>query len=483
MKKWKDTYDLVIGLEIHVQLDLFSKAFAPESNAAEAPANTLISPVSLALPGTLPVLNNSYLDAAIRLGLAFGSEIQEACFFDRKHYFYADLPKGYQITQDGAPFCKGGNILTFIDGRIRPVRLDHIHMEEDAGKSIHDLDPDHTLLDFNRAGTPLLEIVTTPDLKSPEEVSACIDAVQQMVQYLGISSANMEKGMLRCDCNVSLKPKGSDTLGTRCEIKNLNSKRHARKAIETEVHRQIAILDAGGEIEAMTMSYDAKSNKNLPIRDKETVHDYRYFPEPDLPVFYISKETIERNRRALPELPARYFGKFNEEFDLDPDQAVLFTNSLAEATFVSGFLSWGPDPKFLANIYVQKIRPWLAEKGWKTMLVKEKKPAIVKYCNLVENGQISASSGLQELLPAILENAAADVDELARKLGLLISADTGSMESDIHSLLTDFPAKVKAYQGGKKGLIGFFMGELMRRSSKKPDPVIAKSILEKMLSR
>lgn len=480
---WSEKYDLVIGLEVHVQLDLLTKAFAPESNALETNPNVLISPVSLALPGALPVLNRHYLDAAISLGLAFNSKIQPLCYFDRKHYFYADLPKGYQITQDKAPFCIGGEVKTFIGDRIRPVRLHHIHMEEDAGKSIHDQNPHYTFLDFNRAGTPLLEIVTEPDLHNAEEVSACIDAVQQMVQYIGISTADMEKGMLRCDCNVSLKLKGSPVLGTRCEIKNLNSKRYARKAITAEVKRQSRILDSGGEIEAMTMSYEVKTDRNIPIRDKESVHDYRYFPEPDLPVFNITKENISQNKNQLPQLPESYFKRFTKHFQIDSKHALLFMSTAAEASFVNSYLEWTDDPKMLGNMYIQKIRSWLSDHQWSFDLINQRKAQIMRYAELVSTGDISASAAMQNILPVILDQDVADVRLLAETKGLIIHTDHSLIESDIQDILSHFPDKVKAYNSGKKGLIGFFMGELMRRSIQKPDPAIAKSKLEALLTQ
>jgi aspartyl-tRNA(Asn)/glutamyl-tRNA(Gln) amidotransferase subunit B len=439
--------------------------------------------VSLAFPGALPVLNQRYLDAAIRLGLTFDSDIQKNCYFDRKHYFYADLPKGYQITQDNAPFCVGGYIQTFLGPKTRPVKLHHIHMEEDAGKSIHDIDPKYTFLDFNRAGTPLLEIVTEPDLHSVEEVSACIEAVQQMVQYIGISSADMEKGMLRCDCNVSLKPKGSKILGTRCEIKNLNSKRFARKAIASEVKRQSRILEEGGKIEAMTMSYDVKTDTNIPIRDKETVHDYRYFPEPDLPVFTITKENIQKNRESLPVLPITYFEKFVHQYGIDPKHVSLFISSQAEAAFVDRYLQWVENPKILVNMYIQKIRGWLSENNWDYEIILQKKTQIVQFQELIGSGTISSSSALQHLLPLILKKNVSDISVLAEELGLISHTDHSIIESDINRILRENPDKVKAYKKGKKGLIGFFMGELMRQSKQKPDPATAKSKIESLIAQ
>lgn len=479
--QWSERYDLVIGLEVHVQLDLATKAFAPESNEISDHPNTLISPVSLALPGALPVLNAKYLDAALKLGIAVDAQFPDVCFFDRKHYFYADLPKGYQITQDRAPFCSGGNIQTIVDGQIRPVRLHHIHMEEDAGKSIHDSSI-ATLLDYNRAGTPLLEIVTEPDLHSEKEVSACIEAVQQLVQYLGISSADMEKGMLRCDCNVSLKPKGQETLGTRCEIKNLNSKRFARRAIAREVERQVGLLDQGIQIEAQTMSYEVKSDRNVPIRDKETVHDYRYFPEPDLPVFEIKPERISALKADLPPLPVSFYTQFTSQYGLDTSNAMLISGRLDEAMFVRKYLNWSDQTKILLNLYLQRIRPWLQKNDWNFMEIEMRRETVLSYVELIQSGQVSASSGLQSLAPQIFESTSNSLKEIAGTLGLIVQSDEGSIQEIASTILAEYPGQVNAYRNGKKGLIGFFMGELMRRSEQKPNPALAKSTFEELLN-
>ena len=472
---WQEKYDLTIGLEIHLQLDLLSKAFAPESNAVSTKPNSLISDVSLALPGSLPVLNLKLIDAALKMAIALNCEIQSNFFFDRKHYFYADLPKGYQITQDTQHYCLGGNIPIFRNHSLVHIKLHHIHMEEDAGKSIHDQNPDFTFLDYNRAGTPLLEIVTEPDLHNIEDVSSCIDAIQQFANYLEISTADMEKGKLRCDCNVSLSLKGSNQLGTRCEIKNLNSKKFARKAILIEAKRQAILLDSGGSIVQQTLNYDPQTNRNTPIRDKETLHDYRYLPDPDLPKFTVSKEKIEELTLKIPTLPHQQLSDLISQFNLNFEDAELVTKTSEEANFIKMFLSEHSKPKNIFNIYIQGIRPEIQNGHITYDNILKIKPEIYQINDLIEDKKLASSDAMQHLIPILIkginENSPqTDIFLLAKDLGILINKDSGEMEMLIEEILESFPEKVNAYQKGKKGLIGFFMGEYMRRAKSKPDP-------------
>ncbi|RME95530.1 MAG: Asp-tRNA(Asn)/Glu-tRNA(Gln) amidotransferase subunit GatB, partial [Bacteroidetes bacterium] len=285
-------YETIIGLEIHVQLSTRSKAFCGDEIRFGAEPNTLVSPISLGHPGTLPRLNFHHLEYAIRLGLALGSTINLRHSFDRKNYFYADLPKGYQITQDALPICVGGSLAVQVGGEEKHIRIHHIHMEEDAGKSMHDSADPYSYIDLNRAGTPLLEIVTEPDLRSAEEVDAMMSAMRQLVQYLDISDGNMQEGNMRCDVNVSIRPQGSTTLGNRCEIKNLNSMRYARKAIEYEVHRQIDLVENGQTVAQVTLNFDPNTGVTFPLRTKEDAHDYRYFPDPDIPPVVLTQEYV-----------------------------------------------------------------------------------------------------------------------------------------------------------------------------------------------
>jgi aspartyl-tRNA(Asn)/glutamyl-tRNA(Gln) amidotransferase subunit B len=300
-----DQYEMVIGLEAHVQLSTHSKAFCADDARFGGPPNTHISAISLAHPGTLPRLNRAQLTGAVRLGLALGCTINRTSTFDRKHYFYADLPKGYQITQDRQPICLGGNLGN--------IRIHHIHMEEDAGKSMHDQLPDASLIDLNRAGVPLLEIVTEPDFRSAEEVDMFMNQLRRLVRYLDISDGNMEQGSLRCDINVSVRRKGVTTLGTRCEIKNVNSMRFARRAIQYEVKRQIDLLEAGGEIQQNTLHFDPDTGVTTPMRSKEDAHDYRYFPEPDLPPVVVSESWLSEIQSQMPVLPEAIIRQFRDD--------------------------------------------------------------------------------------------------------------------------------------------------------------------------
>jgi len=313
-------YDIVIGLEVHCQLETESKIFASDSNKFGGEPNTHISVITLAHPGVLPKLNEKAVEYAIKLGLAFDCEINQFNFFDRKNYFYPDLPKGYQISQDKSPICWGGEVKFKIkkgkDFSNHTVKIHHIHMEEDAGKSIHDIEPNNTCLDYNRAGTPLLEIVSEPCMTSPLEAASYLAEIRKMVRFLGISDGNMEEGSLRADLNVSLKPKGSEKLGTKVEIKNMNSIRFLQKAAEYEIERQAAILDAGGIVIQETRSFDPEQGKTFGMRVKETMNDYRYFPEPDLAPIIISDEELKAAKSKMPRLPYELFETFSKDMGI-----------------------------------------------------------------------------------------------------------------------------------------------------------------------
>ena len=299
-----NTYELVSGLEIHVQLNTNSKIFSSDSAAFGAEANAHISTVSLGLPGALPKLNKEVIEKAMRIGLALKCEINQYNFFDRKNYFYADLPKGYQITQDNSPICKNGFIkVTLADGTEKRIGINRIHLEEDAGKSMHDQDENYSFVDLNRAGVPLIEIVTEPDIRSAEEASALLTEIRQLVRFLNVSDGNMEEGSLRCDANISIRKLGETEFGTRCEVKNVNSIRNVRRAMDFEFGRQVEVLSAGGEIVQSTLNFDADKGTTSPMRSKEEANDYRYFPDPDLPPILISNEWLERVKSAMPMLP------------------------------------------------------------------------------------------------------------------------------------------------------------------------------------
>lgn len=469
----QSSYETVIGLEIHVQLATRSKAFCADSAAFGGTPNTHTSTISLAHPGTLPRLNRRAVEYAVRLGLALGSHVNLVSAFDRKNYFYADLPKGYQITQDKQPICTGG--------RLSEVRIHHIHLEEDAGKSLHDQDPRDSLIDLNRAGVPLLEIVTEPDLRSAGEVAAFIEAMRRLARWLGISDGNMEEGSLRCDINVSVRKTGDPVLGQRCEIKNVNSMRFARRAVEFEAERQIAILENGGRIEQETRGFDAVSGTTYSLREKEQAHDYRYFPDPDLPPVIIRPEELERIRAEMPPLPAVLEQEFQTRYELPAYDAEQLTQDRATALYFLELLEQKSSPKLAANLLINKLIPWAAENKAELTECPVAAAQWAVFLQLIESGQLSASAAYQRLFPALLENPGADPAQLADRLNLRQSADTGFLETLADAVLARFPDKVQEYKKGKKGLIGLFMGELMKASGGKADPKAATRVLEEKL--
>ncbi|MEM6965968.1 MAG: Asp-tRNA(Asn)/Glu-tRNA(Gln) amidotransferase subunit GatB [Bacteroidota bacterium] len=355
------TYETIIGLEVHVQLATQSKAFCGDDTTFGGAPNTHVGVVSLGHPGTLPKMNKKQIEFAVRLGLALGSKINPRNTFDRKNYFYADLPKGYQITQDKEPICIGGALEIKVGEERKPIRIHHIHMEEDAGKSIHDVDPKHSLIDLNRAGVPLLEIVTEPDLRSPEEVDAFMTGMRQLVRYLEISDGNMEEGSLRCDCNVSVRKKGDNQLNERCEIKNMNSMRFARQAIQYEQKRQIDLMERGKRVQQNTLTFDPTTGTTSPLREKEDAHDYRYFPEPDLPPVVLAEDFVEKIKAQMPSLPFELFQQFTSEFKLPAYDAELLTEEKETALYFLNLSQGRKNYKAIANLIINKIKPFCNE--------------------------------------------------------------------------------------------------------------------------
>ncbi|MFN7325712.1 MAG: Asp-tRNA(Asn)/Glu-tRNA(Gln) amidotransferase subunit GatB [Chitinophagales bacterium] len=472
-------YETVIGLEIHVQLNTRSKLFCSDPVLFGAPPNTQVSPVSLAHPGTLPYLNRTAVEYAVRLGLALGSTIDRASRFDRKNYFYPDLPKGYQITQDRRPICVGGQVLI----GSRTIRIHHIHLEEDAGKSIHDQHPIESWIDLNRAGVPLLEIVTEPDLRSAEETALFMEEIRRLVRWIGISDGNMEEGSLRCDVNISLRPEGSSTYGERCELKNMNSMRFAKKAIQFEQDRQLQLLKKGETIPRQTRGFDPESGQTYAQRDKEEAHDYRYFPEPDLPPVLISEEWFRQIQTSLPILPRNYQTHFEEDLGMTPQEAQLLCQERRTAEWVKQASTQLPAPlfKWFTQLIIQKILPWCAENGQSPETLPVPLSSWRQVLELIQSEQISASAAYQKLVPAVLANPQRSPEELAEQLELLHEADEAWLATIIDEVLQRFPDKVKEYQKGKKNLIGLFMGEVMRISKGKAEPKSTQQLLQKKL--
>ena len=476
-----DQYEAVVGLEVHIQLSTKSKAFCGDAAAFGGDQNTHISAISLGLPGTLPRLNKSQVEYAVRLGLALNSKINQRNFFDRKNYFYTDLPKGYQITQDNEPICLGGNFDIEMKNGSRNIRIHHIHMEEDAGKSIHDQHPKYSQIDLNRAGVPLLEVVTEPDFRSAEEVDNFMTQMRQLVRYLGISDGNMEQGSMRCDCNISVRKKGATTYGQRCEVKNMNSMRFARKAIEFEFKRQIDLIESGGKVLQQTLNFDAATGTTSPLRDKEDAHDYRYFPEPDLPPVVLADDYIDAIKTAMPPLPAQLKKQFQKELGLNEYDTNLLTEDKSVALFFLDFVKKYSNYKSAANLVINKILPFLNEKN----IALSQFPIGIKnlsaFLKLIDDGQVSSSIAYQRLFPELLEKPNSAPLELAQSLNLIQSSDIGFLEDLVQKTIENNPDKVKAYQNGKKGLIGFFMGEVMKQSKGKAEPKATNALLRKYL--
>jgi aspartyl-tRNA(Asn)/glutamyl-tRNA(Gln) amidotransferase subunit B len=477
----KEKYELVVGLEIHLQLNTLSKAFCGDAVSFGDSPNVHVSAISLGHPGTLPKLNRQHVEKAVKLGLALGCQINHNSFFDRKNYFYADLPKGYQITQDKQPICIGGRIEIMVNGQLRSIRLHHIHMEEDAGKSIHDIDEQYSFIDLNRAGTPLLEIVTEPDLRSADEVAAVMTVVRQIARYLDISDGNMEEGSMRCDCNISVRLKGATEYGERCEVKNVNSMRFAKQAIEFELNRQIQILEQGGNIERQTLNFDPATGITTPLRSKEDANDYRYFPEPDLPPVVISPQQLAAIKDEMPPLPKELFDEFTQHFGIAPNDAFILTEEKSIALYFKIMAEQINNKKAWANLMINKIRPYILEQAINVSDFPLSAAQLNDFIELIDTGKVASAIAYQRLFPAMLEQNEAMPSVLAAQLKLVQNTDNQFIEEVCREVITAFPEKVSEYQKGKKGLIGFFMGEVMKRSKGQAEPKSATALLTRLL--
>ena len=475
------SYETVIGLEIHIQLNTESKAFSLDRNRFDDEANANLSIVTLAHPGTLPRMNKKHIEKAIKLGVALGCENNEYNFFDRKNYFYPDLPKGYQITQDKEPYCRKGNIRFLSEGKVKTIHIHHIHMEEDAGKSIHDQDEQYTLVDINRAGVPLLEIVTEPDFRSSQEVSDFMAELQKVVQYLEISDANMEEGSFRCDCNVSVMKKGTLQLGERCEIKNMNSRRYAKQAIEYEALRQIEIIEKGGAIQRTTMLFDPATGITKPMRKKESENDYRYFPEPDLPPIYITSDYIVGVKKQTTTLPIDLYLSLVNEYQLSHADAELLTETRKTSEYFIKALGYNINPKDLCELMTNKLIPHARKEKISLSDLGEIKN-VVDFVKFTNSGKIAKSAAYQHLFPEWIKDTSQDIESLAASKNLLQSTDQSFLDEIVQQVLSNNTSKVEEYRKGKKGLLGFFMGQVMQKSGGKADPKVLQSKVENALN-
>ena len=477
----RDRYEVVIGLEVHAQLLTQTKAYSSDLNAYGSAPNTNISAITLGHPGTLPVMNRKTIDFAIKLGLACGCHIAPVQHFARKNYFYPDLPKGYQITQDTTPICTGGQILIRTeDGGQKAIGLTRIHMEEDAGKSIHDVDVFDTLVDLNRAGTPLLEIVSEPDLRSSSEAYNYLTEVRKLLRYLDICDGNMEEGSMRCDANVSVRLKGATTFGTKVEVKNMNSIRNVQRAIEFEVTRQIEALENGESLTQETRAFDALKGSTISMRTKEAANDYRYFPEPDLPPITVSQEQIAAISKEMPALPNALFERYTKTYGLSDYDAYNITDQKGLALYYEALIAVTKNYKAAANWLMGEVKSYLNEQGVdisKFPIAAERIAALIE---LIDQGKISNSIAAQRVFPALFNSQESPL-QLAERLNLIQSSDSGVIEGFVAEVIAQNPSEVERYRNGEKQLIGFFMGQLMKVSGGKADPKAANGILRQQL--
>ncbi len=478
----REKYEAVIGLEVHAQLLTNSKAYSSDVNEYGSTPNSNISPVTLGHPGTLPVMNKKTVEYAIKLGLAMNCEIADYQFFARKNYFYPDLPKGYQITQDKTPICTNGFIdLKSEDAKENRIGITRIHMEEDAGKSIHDVDIYDTLVDLNRAGTPLLEIVTEPDLRSSADAYQYLTEVRKLVRYLEICDGNMEEGSMRCDANISVRIKGAKKLGTKVEVKNMNSIRNVQKAIEYEIIRQIDVLEAGGTLSQETRGFDALDNSTIAMRSKEAANDYRYFPEPDLQPLFVDEKQIAEIRSEMPALPKELFDKYVQEFKLTPYDANNLTDSKEIALFFEEVITHNKNYKSAANWIMGDVKSYLNENGVQIDSFPIPARKISELINLIDDGKVSSTAASQKIFPEMLKSQES-VQEIAERLNIIQVSNEGELAGFIDEVIRSNTSEVERYKNGEKQLVGFFMGQLMKVSRGKADPKVANALLREKLN-
>lgn len=473
---------MVIGLEVHAQLATQTKIFSSDHNSFGSAPNTNVSVISLAHPGAMPKLNREVVEFAIRMGLACESEISRFQYFDRKNYFYPDLPKGYQITQDKTPICKGGFITVKLEnGRESRVQLNRIHLEEDAGKSIHLEGERDSLIDLNRAGVPLIEIVTEPCIHSAEEAGAFLAEVRKLVRYLEICDGNMEEGSLRCDANVSVMKLDATQLGKKVEIKNMNSIKNVIKAIHVEVARQIGLLESGEVVISETRTFDVDKGKTFGMRTKEELNDYRYFPEPDLSPLEVTEAWLADIRQAMPTLPAQYKARFQEVFGLNEYDALALSEQRATARYFDHLCTQTGNYKAAANWMMGPVKSYLNESGKELGQLPVSASRLAEVIQLIDENHISYTAASQQLFPYLINNPEKTADEGAHLLNIWQESDSNSIQPIINEVLGSMPGKVEEYKKGKKGLIGMFMGEVMKKSGGKADPKLANQLLKETL--
>ncbi len=474
-------YEAVIGLEVHAQLLTETKIFCGCSTRFGNPPNTNVCPVCLGHPGVLPVLNKKVVDFSIMMGLATNCTINRDSVFARKNYFYPDLPKGYQISQFEKPVCEHGFVeIETGNGSTKKVRIKRIHMEEDAGKSIHDLG-ETTLVDLNRTGVPLIEIVSEPDISSPGEAAAYLKKIHQLVTYLGICDGNMEEGSLRCDANISVRPKDQKEFGTRTEVKNMNSFRNVERAIAYEIERQIDILEDGGKVQQETLLWNADAGKAVSMRGKEEAHDYRYFPEPDLVPLNIDEKWITGIKKSLPELPGKRKQRFMEQYGLPEYDAKVLTAERETADYFEQVIAETKHYKLASNWVMGDVAAYVNEKKINIAEFPVSPKNLGELINLIQDNVISGKIA-KEIFPEMIETGKSP-GEIVKEKNLVQITDTSELEGIVKTVLENNPAQVEQYKSGKEKVFGFFVGQVMRETKGKANPKLVNEILRKELSK
>ena len=477
----RDKYIAVIGLEVHAQLLTKSKIYNSDSAEYGSLPNTNVGVVTLAHPGTLPRLNKTVVEYAIKMGLACHSTITRFNIFDRKNYFYPDLPKGYQITQDRTPICVGGYVTINTKEGERNIELHRIHIEEDAGKSMHLAQETDTLVDFNRAGVPLIEIVTQPDIKTSDEAYAYLTEVRKLVRYLDICDGNMEEGSLRCDANISVMRVGAKEFGKKVEVKNMNSIRNVQRAIDHEIERQIIETEKGNVIFSETRTFDAGNGLTYSMRTKEELNDYRYFPDPDLSPLKVSEEWLAKIKASMPELPRDLYNKYTKEFHLSEYDAQVLTDSKDVALYFEEVCKLTKNYKAASNWVMGPVKSYLNELTLSADEFPIPPNVLVELMNLVDDNKISFSTASQRVFPELLKNPNKSALEVAQQLNVIQDSNQDAILPIVDEVIKEFPLKVEEYKNGKKGIVGMFMGEVMKRSKGKADPKVANALITKKL--
>lgn len=472
-------FESVIGLEVHAQLKTKTKIFCGCSAEFGAPPNTNVCPVCLGMPGVLPVLNKKVVEYSIRMALATGCQIESESRFARKNYFYPDLPKGYQISQYELPIARFGNIEIENGNGRKKIGITRIHMEEDAGKLTHDPDRPHSMVDYNRTGVPLIEIVSEPDIRSPEEAGAYLRQLRSIIRYVGICDGNMEEGSFRCDANVSIMPKGSDTFGTRTELKNLNSFKNVEKAIQYEIGRQKEIILDGGEIVQETRLWDPDKNVSNSMRGKEEAHDYRYFPDPDLIPLVIDGEWIASVRQTLPELPDARKDRFVKNYGLPPYDAEFLTGSRELADYFENCLAEFDNPKMASNWIMGSLAALLNARGLAVQDSPVSAGDLAGLLKLIDNGTISGKTA-KTVFNKMAETGKSP-SKIVKEEGLVQVSDSGEIDKIVESVLSANPNEVDSYKAGKKKLLGFFVGQVMKQTKGKANPKLVNQALKERL--